>query len=120
MNIQIFGKAKSFDTKKAEMFFKERRIKFQYIDLLQKGLSGGEYKSVLAAVGGDVHILIDKKSRLYEELFIPHLALKEQIEEKLLDNPGLFAAPIVRNGRKTTVGYCPDVWKEWIFTVNSE
>ena len=114
MNIQIFGKAKSFDTKKAQMFFKERRIKFQYVDLLQKGLSPGEYKSVLAAVGGDVRTLVDTKSKLYEELFIAHLALREQVEEKLMDNPGLFLAPVVRNGRKATVGYQPDVWKRWM------
>ena len=112
--LQIFGKAKSFDTKKAEMFFKERRIKFQSIDLVSKGMSPGEYRSVLAAVGGDIRTLIDTKSRLYEELFIAHLALTSQIEEKLLDNPGLFAAPIVRCGRKATVGYQPDVWKRWM------
>lgn len=112
--LQIFGKAKSFDTKKAEMFFKERRIKFQAVDLISKGMSPGEYRSVLAAAGGDVHALIDTKSKLYEELFIAHLALTAQIEEKLLDNPGLFAAPIVRCGRKATIGYQPAVWKQWI------
>ena len=44
MNIQIFGMSKSFDTKKAERWFKERRIKYQYIDLYEKGLSLGEYR----------------------------------------------------------------------------
>ena len=34
-------------------------------------------------------------------------------EEKLLDYPELFAAPIVRNGRQATVGYCPDIWQTW-------
>ena len=51
MNIQIFGKSKSFDTKKAERYFKERGIKFQSVDLPTKGLSKGELNSVLAAVG---------------------------------------------------------------------
>ena len=51
MNIQIFGARKSFDTRKAERWFKERRIKYQYIDLDTKGLSAGEYRSVRAAVG---------------------------------------------------------------------
>ena len=53
MNIQIFGKKKCFDTKKAERWFKERRIKFQQIDLVRFGMSGGEFDSVLRAVGGD-------------------------------------------------------------------
>ena len=58
MNIQLFGKKKCFDTKKAERWFKERRIKFQSVDLLRFGLSGGEFDSVLRAVGG-VDALID-------------------------------------------------------------
>ena len=52
MNIQIFGKSKCFDTKKAERYFKERRIKVQNIDLLRYGMSNGEFESVLRAVGG--------------------------------------------------------------------
>ena len=104
MNIQIFGARKSFDTKKAERWFKERRIKYQYIDLDSKGLSPGEYRSIRAAVGYDA--LVDR------ELGIDYL-LPQAAEEKLLENPWLFRAPIVRNGRQATVGYCPDVWKTW-------
>ena len=48
MNIQIFGKSKCFDTKKAERYFKERRIKVQSIDLLRYGMSNGEFESVLS------------------------------------------------------------------------
>lgn len=62
MNIQIFGKSKSFDTKKAERYFKERRISFQSIDLLRFGLSGKEFDSVLRAVGG-IDNLIDWDSK---------------------------------------------------------
>lgn len=110
MNIQIFGSSKSFDTKKAERWFKERRIKYQYIDLDTKGLSAGEYRSVRAAVGYDA--LVDRDSPDYRELGIDYL-LPQVAEEKLLENPWLFRAPIVRNGRQATVGYCPDVWKTW-------
>ena len=46
MNIQIFGTKKSFDTKKAQRYFKERRISFQFIDLKEKGMSKGELQSV--------------------------------------------------------------------------
>ena len=110
MNIQIFGARKSFDTRKAERWFKERRIKYQYIDLDTKGLSAGEYRSVRAAVGYDA--LVDRDSPDYRELGIDYL-LPQVAEEKLLENPWLFRAPIVRNDRQATVGYCPDVWKTW-------
>lgn len=110
MNIQIFGKSKCFDTKKAERYFKERRIKYQYIDLDSKGLSPGEYRSIRAAVGYDA--LVDRDSPDYRELGIDYL-LPQAAEEELLENPWLFRAPIVRNGRQATVGYCPDVWKTW-------
>lgn len=112
MNIQIFGKAKCFDTKKAERYFKERRIKFQMIDVAKFGMSKGEYQSVRSAVGGFDN-LVDKDSKLYEELFIEYLASQETKEEKLLENPKLFKTPIVRNGKKATIGYQPDIWKNW-------
>ena len=110
MNIQIFGSAKSFDSKKAERWFKERRIPYQYIDLPTKGLSPLEYQSVKGKVGFEA--LVNTKSRAYERLFMAYLTPQAQ-EEKLLEHPELFAAPIVRNGREATVGYCPEVWETW-------
>lgn len=112
MNIQIFGKAKCFDTKKAERYFKERKIKYQLIDIAKFGMSKGEYTSVKSAVGG-MEALIDDQSKAYTEHFIKYLALKEDIEEKLLDYPSMFKTPIVRNGKKATIGFCPEVWKDW-------
>ena len=109
MNIQIFGLRKSFDTKKAERWFKERRIKYQYIDLANKGLSAGEYRSVRAAVGYDA--LVDRDCIDYRELGIDYL-LPQAAEEKLLEYQ-LFRVPIVRHGQQATVGYCPDVWQTW-------
>ena len=113
MNIQIFGKKKCFDTKKAERYFKERRIKFQLIDITKYGLSRGEYQSVKTAAGG-MDALIDEKSKEYEEFHIKYLARKEDVEERLLENPGMFKTPIVRNGKKATIGYNPDIWEAWI------
>jgi len=112
LNIQIFGKAKCFDTKKAERYFKERRIPYQFIDLSRKGLSKGEYQSVKKAVGG-FNELVDTQSKLYEQLYVAYLASEEVREETLLDNPLLFKTPIVRNGKNATVGFQPDVWKTW-------
>ena len=112
MNIQIFGKSKCFDTKKAERWFKERNIKFQLIDVAKFGMSKGEYNAVKSAVGG-MDALIDTKSKEYEQGFMEYLSGNEAKEEKLLENPGMFKTPIVRNGKKATVGYQPGVWKMW-------
>ena len=112
MNIQIFGKAKCFDTKKAERYFKERRIKFQFIDVCKFGMSRGEYNSVKNAVGGFAS-LVDEKSKEYGEQHIAYLAELSEKEERLLEHPGMFKTPIVRNGKKATVGYRPDVWGSW-------
>jgi len=112
MNIQIFGKNKCFDTQKAERYFKERGIKFQRIDIAKYGISKGEYQSVKTAVGG-MDVLIDKKSKEYENQYIEHLVRDDDKEERLLSHPAMFKTPIVRNGKKATVGYAPDVWKGW-------
>jgi len=108
MNIQIFGKSKCFDTKKAERYFKERGIKFQSIDILQKGLSKGELNSVIASVG--LNALVSQKSGEYH--LFRHLTDAAK-PDKLLECPAMLNTPIVRNGKNATVGYCPDVWKEW-------
>lgn len=109
MNIQIFGKSKCFDTKKAERYFKERRIKYQYVDIIKFGLSAGEFRSVLSAVGFDA--LFDNEARGAEG--VRYLAHRADMEQKLLDDQSLIKTPIVRNGKKATVGYRPEVWKDW-------
>lgn len=109
MNVQIFGKAKCFDTKKAERYFKERRIKFQSVDVIRYGMSLGELKSVKNAVG--LEAMIDKDDQDYP--LVQYLAGDEAKLEKLFENPYLIKTPIVRNGRQATVGYCPEVWKSW-------
>jgi arsenate reductase-like glutaredoxin family protein len=111
MNIQIFGVKKCFDTKKAERYFKERRIKYQFIDLTIKGLSKGELKSVQDAIG--LNNLINSQSKDYKRLNMDRLVSSSVREEVLLNNTGLYKTPIVRNGKLATVGYEPDVWKSW-------
>ena len=112
MNIQLFGKKKCFDTKKAERWFKERRIKFQSVDLLRFGLSGGEFDSVLRAVGG-VDRLIDWDKKSPEIDLMRYMDDRIAKEDKLFDHPELMKTPVVRNGKKATVGYCPEIWKKW-------
>lgn len=111
MNIQIYGKSKCFDTKKAERYFKERGISFQSIDLGKFGMSKGEYNNIKRAIGS-MDALIDTKSKEYESGFMKYLS-EEDREEKLLENQKMFLTPIVRNGKQATVGYQPDVWKSW-------
>ena len=104
MNIQIYGKNKCFDTKKAERYFKERRIKYQYVDLPRYGLGRRELESVKNAVG------LEALSSAPE---IAYLAYAEDKLTRLWEEPELLNTPIVRNGRQATVGYCPDIWKTW-------
>ena len=104
MNIQIWGRGKCFDSRKAERFFKERRIKYQYIDLVRYGMSRGELTSVKNAVG---------LAALSDAPEIAYLAYDADRLEKLLEYPELLKTPIVRNGKQATVGYCPEVWKTW-------
>lgn len=112
MNIQIFGKGKCFDSKKAERYFKERRIKFQYVDLLRFGLSGKEFDSVLHAVGG-IDNLIDWSSKSEAVTMMKYMDDKLAKEDKVFDDPSLMRTPIVRNGKQATVGYCPEIWAQW-------
>lgn len=110
MNIQIFGKNKCFETRKAERYFKERGIRFQKIDVEKFGMSKGELQSVKAAVSG-LEALLDEGHP--DAAMVRYLAYESDKEEKLLENPKLFRTPIVRNGKKATVGYQPEVWKTW-------
>jgi len=109
MNIQIFGTLKCQETRKAQRYFKERGIPFQFINLSEKGLSKGELNSVSATIGTDN--LIDRKGKEYTRLNLQYLT--HNVEEELLNHPLLFRTPIVRNGGMATVGYVPDIWKEW-------
>ena len=112
MNIQIFGKSKSFDTKKAERWFKERRIKFQSIDLVRYGISGKEFDSVLRAVGG-IDNLIDWDSKSPEVTLMKYMEDKRAKEDKVFESPELMKAPVVRNGKEATVGFRPEIWENW-------
>jgi arsenate reductase-like glutaredoxin family protein len=112
MNIQIFGTNKSFDTKKAMRYFKERNIPYQFVDLKEKGLSKGELRSVANAAGG-LDKLINENSKDTEALALIKYLSDEDKFEKVLENPKLLVDPVVRNGKQATAGYQPEVWKDW-------
>lgn len=111
MNIQIFGKKKCFDTKKAERYFRERNITFQFVDLAEKSISKGELQSIRAAVG--LNNIIDSKSKEYKKCNLDRIVSANMREELLLKNPVLYKTPIVRNGRQATVGYETEIWGAW-------
>ena len=97
MNIQIFGTSKCFDTKKAQRYFKERGIKFE---------------NVARALGGWEQ-LVNPAAKDKQTLALLDALVDWQKEDKLFENQQLFKTPIVRNGKKATVGYQPEIWKTW-------
>jgi len=113
MNIQIFGTKKSSDTRKAERWFKERRVKAQFIDLADKRISRGELRSVAACCGG-LEALLDEDARDRDALALVKYTAAAQREDVLLENPQVLRQPIVRNGRRAAVGYCPEVYEGWL------
>ena len=112
MGIQIFGTKKCKDTRKAERFFKERGIKYQFVDMKEKGMSKGEFNSVAQANGG-VMTMLDPAAKDQDALKLVEYIADEDKIEKILENQHLIKTPIVRNGKQSAVGYQPDIWKEW-------
>ena len=112
MNIQIFGTKKCFDTKKADRFFKERKIQFQFIDLNEKLMSKGEFNSILQSI--NINDLINAKSKEYIKLNFSNIRSNEIKAELLLKNQKVMNTPIIRNGKEATVGYNLEVWNKWI------
>ena len=112
MNIQSFGTKKCNETKKAERFFKERGIKFQFIDMKEKGMSKGEFTSVAQANGG-LENMINWECKDKDMLALIKYIANEDKLEKVLENPQVIKTPVVRNGKQSTLGYQPDIWKDW-------
>jgi len=110
MNIQIFGTKKCSDTRKAERYFKERRIDFHFRDLTEKGISKGELENIKRVF--DIEELIDKEGKQYQKRNLKYI--KHDIEEALLEDALLFKTPIIRNGKEVTIGYEPEIWGKWI------
>ena len=114
MNVQIFGTKKCSDSRKAERFFKERGVRFQAIDLAQKGMSAGELRNVAARVGG-IEQLIDREGKRYLERGLKYAApTGPRIETMLVEDPLLLRTPIVREGSRATIGFAPEVWQSWL------
>jgi len=113
MNIQILGTKKCKETQKAERFFKERRIPFHFRNLTEKGIAKGELENIKRAV--PIDDLFDDEGKQFKKRNLEFMVYHK--EEELLNDSLLCKTPIVRNGNLATVGYQPDVWKEWIKVV---
>lgn len=112
MNIQIFGTKKCNDTKKAERFFKERGIKYHFVDMKEKGMSKGEITTVASANGGLSNLINPDAKDKDAVLLFTYIAEEDKLE-KLLENQHIIKTPVVRNGKQSTLGYQPDAWKKW-------
>lgn len=112
MNIQIFGTKKCSETRKAERFFKERGIRYQFIDMKEKGMSKGEFTSVSQANGG-IGQMINQECKDKDALALIRYIAEEDRLEKILENQQVIKTPVVRNGKQSTLGYQPEIWKSW-------
>ena len=110
MNIQIFGTSKCFDSKKAMRYFKERGIKYQWIDMKEKGLSKGEYTKVKQAVGG-LDAMLNPKCKDQDTLALIKYIADEDKDEKVLENQQVFCSDM----------YCRisfpkwSLWRPWMW-----
>lgn len=109
MNVQIFGTKGCNNTRKAERFFKERRITFHFRDLNEKGLAKGELDNITRVI--PLEELIDKEGKQFKKRNMQFMVFN--LEEELLSDPLLLVTPIVRNGKEVTIGYQPEIWKKW-------
>ena len=107
MALQIFGTRKSSNTRKAERFFKERGVSYQFVDLAEKGMSPGEFRAVIRAVGRDA--LIDTEGVLFQKKGLAYIEYDP--EEEVLKDPLLLRTPIVRNMARAAVGFDPKAWE---------
>ena len=109
MIVQIFGKKSCNDTKKARRFFKERGIKTQFINILEKEISEGELKIITNKF--DLEDLLDKDGNEYKKRNLNYMVY--DVKEILVEYPALYRTPIVRLKNKVTLGNQPIIWKEW-------
>ena len=110
MNVQIFGRRDCAETRKAERWFKERRIPFQFIDLKAKGFSPKELETVARSIG--MENLVDRNSKRFKEKGLAFMS-PSRITQVLLDDALLAKTPVVRNGPKAALGYKPEIWETW-------
>src|SRR5208337_3698927 len=96
---------KNRDTQKAERYFKERGLKYQFIDLAEKGMSKGELDSVCSVI--PIEQLINRESSEFKRLNLAYMSF--EIHEMLLEHPLLMKMPVLRYGKLVSCGFNREV-----------
>jgi arsenate reductase-like glutaredoxin family protein len=112
VNVQIFGTRGCADTRKAERFFKERRIPVHFVDLKKRAASKGELRRFVQKFGVDA--VIDRSAKRFRARGLHRAHYSESRWLELLEEePMVLRTPLVRLGHRLTVGHQEDVWQDW-------
>jgi arsenate reductase (glutaredoxin) len=111
MEAQIFGIQKSQETRAAERFFKERKIKLHIVDLLERPIAWGELKRFVDKFGWDN--VLDRTGKVFVGSGLEFMKLSQEgWLSKVQDEPRLLRLPLVRVGKNVVVGKDEAAWKE--------
>lgn len=111
--VQIFGTKKSADTRKAQRFFQERRIKVHFCDLAERAASIGELKRFAQKFG--VEALVDRESKRFLDLGLRQAIYgEERWLDILADEPMILRQPLIRLQNKLCIGVDEKLWKDWL------
>ena len=113
VEVQIFGTQKSADTRKAQRFFKERRVKVHFVDLKIRAASRGELTRFAQKFGAEA--LLDRESRRFQSLGLSTAYYSDKKWLEILeDEPMILVQPLVRWKKGLTVGLAEEKWREWM------
>ncbi|MCU0635288.1 MAG: hypothetical protein MUE41_10495 [Gemmatimonadaceae bacterium] len=113
LEVQIFGIKKSADTRKAQRFFTERRVRVHFVDLTERAASRGELQRFVQKFG--LTAMIDRTSKRYEELGLRAARPSDERWLQLLEQePLLLVMPLVRCKQQLTIGADEATWKSWV------
>ncbi len=110
MEVQIFGVRSSSETRAAERFFKERRVKIHMVDLDQRPIAPGELRRFTERFGWDA--VLDREGKIFQASGLEFMKLSEATWlERVADQPKLLKLPLVRVGKHVCIGKDEASWK---------
>jgi arsenate reductase (glutaredoxin) len=115
MEVQIFGLKNSSDTRAAERFFGERRIKVHFVNLVERPMSPGEINKFVQKFG--LNALLDTSGKAYADANLEFLRVSDAgLLERIAKEPRLLRLPLVRAGKFFSIGKAEASWKTWLET----
>ena len=72
-----------------------------------------EHVTSVAQANGGLENMINWEGKDKDLLALIKYIAEEDKLEKVLENPQVIKTPVVRNGKQSTLGYQPDIWKTW-------